>query len=406
MIWTLIVLGATPAALSAAFEARRAGLTDILVLAESGDALPTVVSGVSGLRVQTGTRVVSVEERPDDVIIESDAESFRALFCVDGRRIDELDPHTPVPVAASVADRVHSAVGEVRDHDVLIVGDGEAAVADAVRAETGGARVVLSFTGEIDRLTRLSQMTLTRMEQAGRLTVLWRSAPTSVDDVGGSPMAFFADHRTPDLSFDDVVFAADLSGEHVEGSGRRLRPRTRRHPAPPCLVAHRRAPRRRARRASIRSSTLASSSGIHEIRDLRREHYNATITFFDHSHHDLWVLRIRPDNLQAGFRPGQYATLGLGYWEPRVDDADEGLTPERRRSLIRRSYSISSRIFDDHGYLVDPARDGGDRALHRPRPARRRRGSPPSRPRLADKRAGDRDLPRPEDCRSLHPRSR
>lgn len=388
MIWTLIVLGATPAALSAAFEARRAGLTDILVLAESGDALPTVVSGVSGLRVQTGTRVVSVEERPDDVIIESDAESFRALFCVDGRRIDELDPHTPVPVAASVAARVHSAVGEVRDRDVLIVGDGEAAVADAVRAETGGARVVLSFTGEIDRLTRLSQMTLTRMEQAGRLTVLWRSAPTSVDDVGGSPMAFFADHRTPDLSFDDVVFAADLSGEHVEGSGRVyvLGPGG----IPPrhawSLIAERHAGELGELHPIIDARKL---DGIHEIRDLRQEHYNATITFFDHSHHDLWVLRIRPDNLQAGFRPGQYATLGLGYWEPRVDDADEGLTPERRRSLIRRSYSISSRIFDEHGYLVDPAREEEiELYIVHVRPDGNR--IPALSPRLADKRAGDR----------------
>ena len=51
--------------------------------------------------------------------------------------------------------------------------------------------------------------------------------------------------------------------------------------------------------------------------------------------------------------PGQYATLGLGYWEERVDDAIDPNLGDRWFKLIRRSYSISSRVLDDHGYLVD-----------------------------------------------------
>ena len=78
---------------------------------------------------------------------------------------------------------------------------------------------------------------------------------------------------------------------------------------------------------------------------------------FDHSHEDLWVIRVKPDQRDTAHRPGQYATLGLGYWEPRVDDADEGLDDRQWTKLIRRSYSISSRIFDEHGYLVDPGEE-------------------------------------------------
>lgn len=388
MIWSLLVLGSTPAALSAAFEARRAGLVDVLVIGDREPALPTAVEGVTALRIQTGTPVVSVEERPDDVIVESDAESFRARVCVDGRLLDAPGPPPDIPVARSVADRVRSDVGEVREHDVLVVGDGEAAVAAAVRAEAAGGRVVLAFTGDIDALTRLSQMTLTRMEKAGRLTILWRSALSAVDDVGGLPMAFFDDPRTPDLQFDDVVLAADHPGEAAE-------PRGRVYTLGPGGISPRHAWSLVAERHAAELPPLhpvldaRRVRGIHEIRELREEHYNATITHFDHSHHDLWVLRVRPDNPGTVFRPGQYATLGLGYWEPRVDDVDEGLSPERRRSLIRRSYSISSPVFDEHGYLADPARsDEIELYIVHVRPAPGR--IPALTPRLADKRPGDR----------------
>ena len=39
----------------------------------------------------------------------------------------------------------------------------------------------------------------------------------------------------------------------------------------------------------------------------------------------------------------------------RVDDAIEANIDERWDKLVRRSYSISHRIFDEHGYLADEA---------------------------------------------------
>ena len=90
-----------------------------------------------------------------------------------------------------------------------------------------------------------------------------------------------------------------------------------------------------------------------EREELREEHYNATITHFEPTHSDLWVLRVKPDHGGTDYTPGQYATLGLGYWEERVDDAIDPNLGDRWFKLIRRSYSISSRVLDDHGYLVD-----------------------------------------------------
>jgi ferredoxin/flavodoxin---NADP+ reductase len=87
------------------------------------------------------------------------------------------------------------------------------------------------------------------------------------------------------------------------------------------------------------------------IDELRGEHYNATITYFEPTHSDLWVLRVKPDRGEISHLPGQYASLGLGYWEARIDDAEDPRLDEQWEKLVRRSYSISSRMFDEHGYL-------------------------------------------------------
>jgi ferredoxin--NADP+ reductase len=229
------------------------------------------------------------------------------------------------------------------------------------------------------------------MEHTRRATVLWHSRPDAVEDVDGYPMAFFDDRRTPDLQFDHVVSlfstrpVSKREGDRiyrVDGLGDLDDP----------LGA--------ARAWETIASDWADElppprpgwprpDTTREVEQLRLEHYNATITHFDFSHEDLWVIRVRPDQRDTTHRPGQYATLGLGYWEPRVDDADEALTDEQRQRLIRRSYSISCRIFDDHGYLVD---SGEEREIEfyivHVRPTGDR--IPALTPRLAGKRVGDR----------------
>src|SRR5262249_11093810 len=55
--------------------------------------------------------------------------------------------------------------------------------------------------------------------------------------------------------------------------------------------------------------------------------------------------------------PGQYTTLGLGYWEPRLPGCQEELLgPGDEAKLCRRSYSISCGLLDKRGALLDVAR--------------------------------------------------
>ena len=88
---------------------------------------------------------------------------------------------------------------------------------------------------------------------------------------------------------------------------------------------------------------------------LRATHYNATITGITRTHETLWIMQVTPDEDLGPYAAGQYTTLGLGYWEPRIDGRRR-ISPEGQlKKLARRSYSISSSILDDSDRLIDLA---------------------------------------------------
>ena len=91
-----------------------------------------------------------------------------------------------------------------------------------------------------------------------------------------------------------------------------------------------------------------------ECAELRKKHYNATVAAIRWANSDLMAVRIRPDFPLPNHKPGQYSTLGLGAWEPRVEGCQpETISPADERKLIRRAYSISCPILDDNGALLD-----------------------------------------------------
>jgi ferredoxin--NADP+ reductase len=90
-----------------------------------------------------------------------------------------------------------------------------------------------------------------------------------------------------------------------------------------------------------------------QIMELRKKHYNATLVHVHKPQSELAIFRVQPDYVVPRHKPGQYCTLGLGYWEPRFPGAqEESLKPGEEAKLIRRAYSISHPILDDSGALV------------------------------------------------------
>jgi len=94
-----------------------------------------------------------------------------------------------------------------------------------------------------------------------------------------------------------------------------------------------------------------------QIADLRQKNYNATVVGIRWAHSDLMVIRIKPDFALPVHKPGQYSTLGLGAWEPRIAGCqEEVLAPGSDTKLVRRAYSISCSILDDRSGLLDRIR--------------------------------------------------
>jgi ferredoxin--NADP+ reductase len=91
-----------------------------------------------------------------------------------------------------------------------------------------------------------------------------------------------------------------------------------------------------------------------EIQELRAMRYNATVAGLKRLHSDLLIVRIRPDFPLPAHKPGQYTSLGLGYWEPRYPGCqEEPLRPGDETKLARRAYSISCSVLDDTGKLLN-----------------------------------------------------
>lgn len=91
-----------------------------------------------------------------------------------------------------------------------------------------------------------------------------------------------------------------------------------------------------------------------DIADLRQKRYNGTVVYLNKSHSDLMVIRVKPDFPRPPHQPGQYCSLGLGYWEPRVEGCQvEALKPEELNRVVRRAYSISCSVYSEPGKLMD-----------------------------------------------------
>jgi len=103
----------------------------------------------------------------------------------------------------------------------------------------------------------------------------------------------------------------------------------------------------------ISSSGETSHAGSLTASDrLGHEGYNATLSKILEIHSDLRIIRVMPDARVPSFDAGQFLTLGLGHWEPRVAGADEEHLDEAQlQRLVKRAYSISCSVLDGQGRL-------------------------------------------------------
>lgn len=371
----LAVVGQSPAARSLAWEASQAGLEVVLVSpTEIGDdhEFEVVIGTVTGTNPSTSGVVVDVSS--DEAI-----EATGVAMVVDGTWPETF----PIEIPETLRDHISTDLPpDLWNRDVLVLGDSEHAASVADELSQSGVRVVLARGGgSPDKLSSLTRAEILRREAERRLTILWHSKLAVVEDLDGLPMVQFQDASTPDLLFDHLIFAGDQTSDD------RTQP-------PVWLVGPGGLDPGVAfetiRRESFDNLAPAIARPLDtSVSELRERHYNATITRFERSHSDLWLVGVETDHGDVDHAAGQYASLGLGYWEHRADAArDPGLEHKFDR-LVRRSYSISSPIFDETGYLVDPSRSASLEFYIVLVPASPRR-VPAFTPRLALRKPGDR----------------
>jgi len=376
--YDLVIVGGTAGGLSVAISSLRSGLEQVRIV-ESGSAIafPELV-GQERLDVGYGETVSSIDvgdsgDSGDQPLLRvvTDGRNYQAKAVMIARRMDPTDWKPSIPTPDSDRVLVDRCPEGVDDQDILVVGSTDHAVELTAMLAAGGARVVLAAGGmDPQKLSPAADNVLRRLERERSATVLYRSTPDEIGLVDGFPMAYFVDRRMPDLQVDGVVFASGRSMTNPSevglsdaaaatglvwflGDASEVPDHV---PTGPGWTIG-----RDIAAVAFPDLQLAPEPSSIEVRrrhegaigELRAEHYNATITKFEPSHSDLWVLRVAPDQGQTSHLPGQYASLGLGYWEERIDDAVDPDLDKRWDKLIRRSYSISSRMFDEHGYLAD-----------------------------------------------------
>ncbi|HUG31990.1 MAG TPA: NAD(P)-binding domain-containing protein [Acidimicrobiia bacterium] len=372
MTHELLVVGGSLAGLSAASRARRAGVDDVVVVAVGDPGISVELAETDHISVESVESIDRLQAADGIIELRAGEQSFTARNVIIDLVAVATRSEVPWPIPDQVAHRFHSSIDfDTEDKDVLVVGKGESAVMIASELVQTRARIVLAFEGDTSGISMLGQHVLEKLEREQMATILWRSWPDTIWSVGDFPMVTFGDRRTPDLQFDHVVvamppdspalpFEVDFDDDGAEGlfviteSGSHSGPGTTLTPA----LAWNEIQKRRFPGSVIPSHYPVIDMDAGRVRQLAASHYNATITLFDTAHNELWRIRLRPDREAIAHQAGQYCSIGLGYWEPRADEAvDEGLESKRDK-LIRRSYSISSPILDGRGYLADPAASG------------------------------------------------
>ena len=375
-LYDLIIIGGTAGGLSVAISSLKSGLKRVRLI-EPGDrvAFDDLVP-INQVDVSYGESLVGIErtETGDELLITTSLRTYVSHGCLIAVR--DRDPDWQPPIASpSDSVSIDELPENIDDRDVLVVGYTDNAVELVWNAANSGARVVMAAGGmDPAQLAPAADSILRKLERERRATLLYRDVPDEISDDDKFPVAYFNDRRTPDLEFDHIVLAAQ----------RRRPPLATFNVSDDALATNRvwflgdpdpdrDVPTAQAWQigsriaeacfpdlaAPVAKSTVARRAR-HEsiVKELREDHYNATITRFEPTHSDLWVLRVKPDHGDASYIPGQYASLGLGFWEDRIDDAVDAGLDDKWGKLIRRSYSISHPIFEDNGYLAPGDTDG------------------------------------------------
>lgn len=254
-MYELIIIGAGPAGISMAAEARANGIDAgrILILEKGNahswairkfypeakpvlanykgiDAVCTGVMCISNMTKEETLTYLDLTIEQNDLVVhyneavhairpladgnfnvETNAGSYEARLCVIAIGILDKPNKPDYPVPPALKNRVHFDITsvELKDEDCLVVGGGDTASEYCQYLAQHGNRVTLSYRRtEFARLNRVNRESLSALETRGQVEILRGSNISKLeDDGGGRPRVHFQEAELPARVFDHVVYA-------------------------------------------------------------------------------------------------------------------------------------------------------------------------------------------------------
>ncbi|HTO93157.1 MAG TPA: NAD(P)-binding domain-containing protein [Bacteroidota bacterium] len=251
----MVIIGAGPAGISMASEARSAGIDagKILILERAAEhsfsikkyypdnklvtanykGFEAVCTGVMCLVDSSKHETISyldrtieangVAARYNETVyrIDKDASAQRFTIMTDRGRYDTVvvviaigilgKPKKPeYRIPASLKDRVVFDVttADIAGADVLVVGGGDSASEYCQYLVQKGNRVTLSYRrGEFSRMNDINRQSLLALEERAQVAVMRGSNIAAVSDAGGRPAVAFGEAQAEPRTFDYVVYA-------------------------------------------------------------------------------------------------------------------------------------------------------------------------------------------------------
>jgi thioredoxin reductase (NADPH) len=253
-MYELIIIGAGPAGISMAAEARAIGISSkqILIL-EKGQAhswairkfypaakpvlanykgIEAVCTGVMcisdmtkeetltyldrtieqyELKVNYDEAVQAIRPTADgNFIVETSANAYETRRCVIAIGILDKPNKPDYPIPGTLQRRVHFDITsvELEDEDCLVVGGGDTAAEYCQYLAQHGNRVTLSYRQtEFARLNRVNRESLMALEARGQVKIVRGSNISTVEASEGRPRVVFREAEFPARVFDHIIYA-------------------------------------------------------------------------------------------------------------------------------------------------------------------------------------------------------
>jgi thioredoxin reductase (NADPH) len=253
-MYEMVIIGAGPAGISMAAEARGVGISaDKILILEKGDAhswairkfypaskpvlanykgIKAVCTGVMcltdmtkeetltyidriieqcQLQVHYKETVTAIRPQPaGGFVVETSGGVYQTARCIIAIGILDKPNKPEYRIPATLTKRIHYDITTValKDEACLVVGGGDTASEYCQFLVQQGNRVMLSYRRkEFARLNPVNLESLLALEARGQTRILRGSNIKSLEDEGGRPRAVFEETEHPAQTFDRIIYA-------------------------------------------------------------------------------------------------------------------------------------------------------------------------------------------------------